>query len=180
MERSIDKIILPALKSTNPLALEQASILRQHLRLLARQISKLTQYENACLDDLLSLSEVILSRQDRDKNLAGAFENFRDTCNDSVGAEPRERYNLIGFALDRLMCSVQDAGDSAVVDDFIENLLRYSLRQSIRERAWFVDAGFDPRPGELPQLETLIQAVKDDPSANVRPAAHSTQRVENL
>jgi hypothetical protein len=165
MIRSMQEVVIPAIPSSQRLALDQANIIVGNLRIMAEQHDKLFQYELVELREFVSLVREMAEAAVGGAASQASKEGARPVLENAtkiVGLSIPTQSELA--ALTRSMKSAADALLRAAYEDGEPGfravaraaVMRQSESQIMRERSWFRMAGFELEPGKLATLEQVL------------------------
>jgi hypothetical protein len=161
---TLEQVIFPAVDPSNSLANEQCGLVLAQLRMLIRQMPYIGDYHAMCLDDIRDTIDSLPEAKGGPLTLdaAAQIRTTRDGVKDAANAAAA--YQALGKALELLLRATPVDGDAEFRTVLERTAFSFARRQSVRERIWFKDAGFDPRPEELPELEQMF--ARDEGSAS--------------
>jgi len=154
--QTLEQVVFPAVDPSNSLAVEQCGVIAAQLKMFLRHLPVIGIYHSLCRDDLVAtVSNLPLAAggdltQEAATKLQSCLEGA--ACDTDAAAA----FHRVGFALEDLLRAAARDGAPDYRWAMNEKILQFAKRQKDRERIWFKDAGFDPRPEELPDLETLL------------------------
>lgn len=147
-------VIVPAIDPGEALAVEQAGMIVAQLAMLLRQVPHADRYHRLCRDDARATAAVIVERP------AGGSRSLATVA--ALAAllpgednDPHADYLLLAEGIANLTDAAAEDGEACWHARIDGAVLAFCRRQNRRERVWFMDAGFDPDPGALPDLATL-------------------------
>lgn len=153
---TLEQVIFPAVDPANSLANEQCGLVLAQLRMLIRHMPHIGDYHAMCLDDIRQ-TIVALPEARGGPLTSAAAANLRSTLGVAGdAADPAAAYQALGKALEALIRASADDGDADYRAGLEHASFAFARRQTLRERVWFKDAGFDPHPEELPELEQMF------------------------
>lgn len=147
-------VIIPAINPDEALAVEQASMIVAQLGMLLRQVPYADRYHRLCRDDARATGAAIVqgaSGGPRSRAAATALAALLPNGD----CDPHADYLALAAGITSLTTAAAQDADAAWRAWIDSAVFAFACRQNRRERVWFVDAGFDPAPGELPDLATL-------------------------
>ncbi len=150
--------IIPAINPDEALAVEQSGLILAQLSMLLLQLPYADRYHRLCRDDARATAAVIVDGAAGGLRSGAAAEALAALLAGADADDPHAGYLALAGGIAALtIAAAEDAepGWRARVDSAV---LAFSSRQNRRERVWFKDAGFDPDPGELPDLATLCMS----------------------
>jgi hypothetical protein len=152
-------VVIPAINPDEALAVEQSGLILAQLLMMLKQMPFADRYYRLCRDDARTTAAAIVQNPAGGARSKTATEALAALLDETEADDPHAQYLALAGEIATLTTAVtEDAepGWRARVDTIV---LEFSMRQNRRERVWFVDAGFDPDPAELPTLAALC-AVK--------------------
>ncbi|WP_374410500.1 hypothetical protein [Novosphingobium colocasiae] len=153
---TLERVIIPAVDTGNLLAVEQCGVTVAQLRMLLEHLPLLTAYHGACVADLVATAQDLPEPDGGPQTLAAAARLGQVLTDRAATDDDRLFYHRVGKALEDLLRAVAGDGAPAYRRAIDRAVLTFSRRQSLRSRSWFVGAGFDPKPAELPPVTELI------------------------
>ncbi len=156
---TLEQVIFPAVDPGNLLANEQCGLVLAQLRMLIRQMPYIGDYHALCLDDIRQTVATLPEARGGGQTLAAADNLHVAVEANGTAANPAAAYQALGKALEALITAVAEDGDAQYRSELERAAFSFARRQSVRERIWFKDAGFDPRPEDLPDLEEAFGAA---------------------
>lgn len=153
MRRALTAVIMPAIERDNQLAQEQAALLVAHLDMIAVQWSRVDAYALLCRDALAELVARIDVSGGPETMAAG--KRLSDLAKDRSLA-PSPAFHAMSAALEDLVRAVDRDGDAGFRAALHRDVLLYGRDQAARDRAWFVQCGFDVNAGELADIDTIL------------------------
>jgi hypothetical protein len=153
---TLEQVIFPAVDPANSLANEQCGLVLAQLRMLIRHMPYIGEYHLMCLEDIrdtigqLPVASGAHLTIEADAALRRTREEVMETGN------PAAAYQALGKAFEALLRSAAEDGDTGYRYSLERMAFAFARRQARRERIWFKDAGFDPHPEELPELEQMF------------------------
>lgn len=158
MIRSMEDVIIPSIDIENSLAMEQANLMINHLKLIKTHWARAADYATLCFDDLANVLNG-LSPAGGALTLRAA-ENFLVLARESSSrAMPEERYRRLATAVEELLGAAQEDGAADFRDALSANVVHFSWRQARRDRIWFAECGFDAEASELPSIEKMLDGA---------------------
>ncbi len=161
---TLEQVIFPAVDPANSLANEQCGLVLAQLRMLIRQMPYIGDYHAMCLDDIRHTIDDLPEAKggaltsEAARKLRVTRDEVKDTAN------PAAAYQLLGKAFEALLRAAAEDGDAHYRDRLERAAFAFSRRQAGRERVWFKDAGFDPHPEEVPELEEMFAKAQENAS----------------
>ena len=154
--QTLDKVVFPAVDPSNSLAVEQCGVIAAQLKMLLQHLPVIDLYHSLCRDALVDSVKSLPPAKGGSATIQAA--TALETCVGSVtdDSDPAGAYHRLGFALEDLIRAAAEDGDSDYRYQMNQVVLDFARGQSLRERVWCKDAGFDPRPEELPSLEAML------------------------
>lgn len=149
-------VIFPAIDPDQSLANEQSGLILAQLGMLLKQLPWITRYHALCRDDLRETAAGIAREPAGGAATNAAAAELAARLDDPPEADPLADYRRIGFAVEALTYAVANDGEPGYRSRVDASVLAYGKRQVRRERIWFRDAGFDPRPEELPEIAAMF------------------------
>ncbi|MCB2049995.1 MAG: hypothetical protein KDE63_01065 [Novosphingobium sp.] len=156
MIRSMQDVIVPAIDPSNSLACEQASLMIGHLNLLEQHWRRIFPYAQVCLDDLCTCASTL--EPDGGPRTQGAAVDL-DTAIARDATDPEKKYQDCARALEALVRAAAEDGTPAFQHQLESEVLAFSQRQVIRDRAWFAQSGFDIDSENLPSIDEVISGA---------------------
>ncbi len=167
MLRSVEEVIAPALPATERLALDQATILVENIKMLIAHHDKQFHYDMAELRDYSRLAGELLALLHREgmqcREAAGiqaALERGKPALDMQLPSPAALASQVLDLksAVESLLEEIHEQAQPATKNAVGTIVLEHSERQLLRERAWFLKAGFDLDPDAVPPLDTLLAA----------------------
>lgn len=154
--RALTDVILPAVDSSNALAVEQTQVVIGMLQLMAARLPMQFRYDCDELARLLELCRTLEAHDDGTlaaASRAGAEVLARAQAGpDEVLHAIRELRRLSG----ELITDTYRDGDDAVRAHVSQQVLAHADQQLLRERAWVAPQGWETQPEALPAIEDLL------------------------
>jgi hypothetical protein len=154
--QTLEQVVFPAVDPSNSLAVEQCGVIAAQLKMFLRHLPVIAVYHSLCRDDLVATVNNLPVAAGGALTKAAATNLqccLKDAASDTDAAAA---FHHLGFALEDLLRAAARDGAPDYRAAMNEDVFRFAKRQKDRERIWFKDAGFDPRPEELPDLETML------------------------
>lgn len=153
---TLEQVIFPAVDPANSLANEQCGLVLAQLRMLIRQMPYIGDYHAMCLEDIRqTIDDLPVPQGDAlTSDAALQLKAARDGAKDA--ANPAAAYQMLGKAFEALLAAAATDAEADYRRELERNAFAFARRQAMRERVWFKDAGFDPHPEELPELEEMF------------------------
>lgn len=154
--QTLEQVVFPAVEPSNSLAVEQCGVITAQLKMLLQHLPVIDTYHRLCLAELersiANLPPV------NGGSLTTEAASSLNQCLEEAESDnrPAESFHKLGFALEDLIRAAAIDGEPAYKKMVNAEVLEFAKGQSLRERVWFKDSGFDPRPEELPSLNTLL------------------------
>lgn len=158
---TLEQVIFPAVDPANSLANEQCGLVLAQLRMLIRHMPYIGDYHAMCLDDILQTIAALPQAHGGPLTLAAAAGLHSAYDGAAEAANPAAAYQALGKAVETLIRASVDDGDAGYRAGLERAAFAFARRQTVRERVWFKDAGFDPHPEELPELEDMFAAKQE-------------------
>jgi hypothetical protein len=161
---TLEQVIFPAVDPANSLANEQCGLVLAQLRMLIRQMPYIGDYHAMCLDDIRHTIDDL--PEAKGGALTSDAARWLGVARDEVkaAANPAAAYQLLGKAFEALLRAAAEDGDANYRDRLERAAFAFSRRQAGRERVWFKDAGFDPHPEEVQELEEMFAKAQENAS----------------
>ena len=160
---TVEQVLKPALRSDNPLAVEQVEVLAQLLIFLDQRVDQLTPAARAALTQNIELGRRVASLAAPDLNvvalrdaLSKAELVLADGWASLEDLDRAERAVTAGIS-----CAVrQAAGASDLVRSSLdETVVAASLEQLALARAWVLPQGWEPNPNAVDDLDTVLRRL---------------------
>lgn len=151
-------VIFPAINPDEALAVEQSGLILAQLNMLLKQLPYADRYHRLCRDDARSTAAAVVENIAGGPNSKAAAEALIAHLAAAVGEDPHADYLALAGGIAALTIAVTHDAEPEWRAQVNAAVLAFSSRQNRRERVWFKDSGFDPNPGELPDLATLVSA----------------------
>lgn len=154
--RALSEVVLPAVDSSNALAVEQTQVVIGMLQLMAARLPLQFRYDCDELARLLELCRALATYDDG--TLASATRAGTEVLGraqagpDEVLGAIRELRRLSG---DLITARYRDDDDRARVH-ISQLVLAHADQQLLRERAWVAPQGWEIQPETLPAIEDLL------------------------
>ena len=154
--RALTEVVLPAVDSSNALAVEQTQVAIGMLQLMAARLPLQFRYDCDELARLLELCRALAAYDDgalASATRAGAEVLGRAQAGpDEVLGAIRELRRLSG---DLITARYRDDDDGARTH-ISQLVLAHADQQLLRERAWVAPQGWEIQPETLPAIEDLL------------------------
>lgn len=154
--QTLDKVVFPAVDSSNSLAVEQCGVIAAQLKMLLQHLPVIDLYHSLCREALVQSVRGLPQAKGGSATMQAASALASCLADAAEDKDPAAAYHRLGFALEDLIRAAADDGESDYRYRLNDIVLEFAKGQTLRERVWCKDAGFDPRPEELPTLETLF------------------------
>lgn len=153
---TLEQVVIPAVDTTNSLAMEQCGLVLAQLRMLVAHMPFIGEYHRLCLTDLAGTVDGLPAVEGGPDSRAAvaALATARGLADRE--ADPAVAFHALGRALDELIRAASRDGEPAYRRAVDADVLDFSIRQSRRSRSWFRDAGFDSKPEELPEIADMV------------------------
>lgn len=148
-------VIFPAIDPAEALAVEQCGLILAQLSMLLRQLPYADRYHRLCRDDARETASFIVLNPVGGLRSIAVAGTLAAVLASPEADDPHIAYLRLAGGIAALTIAVAHDAEPewrACVNDAV---LAFSSRQNRRERVWFKDAGFDPDPGDLPDLAAL-------------------------
>lgn len=153
---TLEQVIFPAVDPDNLLAHEQCGMVLAQLRMLLRHLPHLGEYHLLCLEDITATVDHLPPPSGGPLTMKAAAALAAMRRDGGGGANSAATYQALGHALEALLGAAAQDGVADYRSALEKSAFGFARRQSVRERTWFKDAGFDPRPEDLPELEEMF------------------------
>ena len=160
--------VIPALDQTNQLAMQSAQLTIGTLTMIAQHLP--LEYRYDC-DELARLIDAAAKLREQAQGgtqteqavlaLRAALEGGREVL-DRARAEPAEIVEAVGQlrrATGDTVRAVYAESEPSVRDAVDATVLEVSKEQLLRDRSWLLMQGWEPDPGAVPAVETLLRPV---------------------
>jgi hypothetical protein len=147
--------IIPAINPSEALAVEQAGLILAQLSMLVRQMPYADRYYRLCRDDARASAAVIVREPAGGSRSLAAADKLTLFLTGADVDVPHADYLALAGGIANLTSAAAEDAEPEWRARVHREVLAFSSRQNRRERVWFMDAGFDPNPGELPSLAEL-------------------------
>jgi hypothetical protein len=148
-------VIFPAINPGEALAVEQSGLILSQLSMLLKQLPYADTYHRLCRDDARTVAVVIVKEAEGGPRSIEAAAALAGLLATPPATDTHADYLALAAGISALVNAAADDGEPNWRARINADVLAFSVRQNRRERVWFVDAGFDPNPSELPDLATL-------------------------
>lgn len=165
--------IIPAIDPNEALAVEQSGLILAQLSMLLRQLPYAERYHRLCRDDARAAAVAIVQEPAGGPRSRTAAAALAALLAGADADDPHAGYLALAGGIAALTTAVAEDAEPGWRERVNTAVLAFSIRQNRRERVWFKDAGFDPDPGELPELAVLCAA--DAGSARKSPTTPEQQ-----
>jgi len=159
--KAMTEVVIPALDSSNALAMQQAQLVVGHLVLMMTRLPLQYRADRDELDRLVGFAAQIQKAAGRsDADLSKAAKQGAAVL-ERARAEPGELVETakaLTAALDVVIRGAFKKGDKKVQSAVQEVTLAMSKDQLLRNRAWLIMQGWEPDPASVPAIETLLPA----------------------
>lgn len=153
---TLEQVIFPAVDPSNSLANEQCGLVLAQLRMLIRHMPFIGEYHGMCLEDIRDTLVGLPEAQGGSLTLDADAALRKTRLEAEEPGNPAMAYQSLGKAFEALLGAAANDGDADYRRALEHTAFAFARRQSRRERIWFKDAGFDPHPEELPELEQMF------------------------
>jgi hypothetical protein len=150
--------IIPAINPGEALAVEQSGLILAQLTMLLNQLPYADRYHQLCRDDARTAAASLMQGAAGGPHSLSAAKALTALLAEKGADDPHTDYLALAGGIATLTKAVADDGEPGWRAQVHAAVLAFSIRQNRRERVWFVDAGFDPNPAELPTLAALCAA----------------------
>jgi hypothetical protein len=151
-------VVIPAINPDEALAVEQSGLILAQLTMMLKQLPYADRYYRLCRDDARTTAAAIVQNPAGGARIKTAAEALATLLAGAGADNPHDDYLALADGIATLTTAVAEDAEPEWRARVNAAVLAFSLRQNRRERVWFVDAGFDPDPGELPTLAALCAA----------------------
>lgn len=162
---SLSKIVLPAVDANNALAQEQLQISIGLLQLMAARAPLEFDYDCDELKRLIEFSCQLMAAIPAAQNteeLQHAVKSAERVVEQarSAPSEIRDLIAALRVATGVLISNEYETADKDTRDAIGRVVLTHADAQLLRERSWVAQQGWELRPEEVPDIETLIAPRK--------------------
>lgn len=163
--KSLTDVVLPAIDPDNKLAQEQAHLVVAMLNLAVQRMPLMYRYDRDELARALAFA-------DRLRNEAGGLPGIAEALHalargaetgadvlDRARAEPGELEAANADLKEKagaLLTSIYSTGQFEKLTHINAIVMAHTREQLLRERSWLINQGWEPDPGSIPAIETLI------------------------
>src|SRR5439155_16863552 len=164
MIKSLEQLVLPALREDHPLEREQAAVTIGQLRLLERQWPYFERYAQRCPSDCIEQGQAILNALEPTPHLPVAATNLREAiaAANSATMDSAEDFWAARNAIAEAISKVIEAAASDEAPDSWQCVSavvqKHSAREHYRDRVWFGGTAMDPDSGSFPTIGQMLQA----------------------
>lgn len=165
MMKAMEDVILPAIESSNQLALEQGQLVKAMMGLMAQQLPLQFDFDRDELQRLIDTAEkiqgVCLRAQDPPVISGELYSQAKQasmilsrcTVNPtSIEERIRVLRRLIGEAVQE----IQSVSDNELREKVEDAVIAMSREQLLRDRALMIKQGWEADPEALPAIEALL------------------------
>jgi hypothetical protein len=158
--------VMPALDSTNQLAVQSAQLTIGTLTMIAQHLPLQYRFDCVELGRLVGLAEALSGQASggaRTKEAVTALQKAGRAGSevlDRARAEPGELLEAIRSLRDAasiVVRSVYSEGPEASQAAVGKTVLSMSQQQLLVDRSWLLMQGWEPDPGSIPAVETLLK-----------------------
>ena len=149
MMRALTEVIIPAIDSQNPLAMEQANLLLGHLQVLNQHQGREKQIEEIEHSALNELSHSLVEVCDGGHTTSAALSTIREL---PQGVNTDE----LAHAIEELVISIGVDGSIPCKRKCKKLVIEHARSSVLRARIWFKSMNFDHNPDVLPSTESLF------------------------
>src|SRR5690606_23108332 len=154
--QTLEQVVFPAVDPSNSLAVEQCGVIAAQLKMLLHHLPVIAIYHSLCRDDLVDTVSNLPSAVGGALTMDAASKLQSVLDGAASDSDAAAAFHRLGFALEDLLRAAARDGAPDYRRAMNENVFLFTQRQTRRERVWFKEAGFDPRPEELSDLETML------------------------
>ena len=158
---TLEQVVIPAVDTTNSLAMEQCGLVLAQLRMLVAHMPFIGGYHQLCLTDLVATADGLPAPEGGADSQAAAAAVAQARKAADEATDPAVAFHTLGHAIEELLRACARDGDPAYRAAVDAAVLAFSIRQSRRSRSWFRDAGFDHNPAELPELADMVAGEQE-------------------
>ena len=160
--------VLPALDSSNQLAMQSAQLAIGTLTLIAQHLPLQYRFDCDELKRLIELSETLRGMTRGGPQTQSALAGLQEAARagndviDRARAEPGEVLDAIRglrAAAAGTVRAVYADGPEASQQDVEQTVLAMSQEQLLRDRSWLLMQGWEPDPKAVPAIDTLLAPV---------------------
>jgi hypothetical protein len=148
-------VVIPAINPSEALAVEQSGLILAQLSMLLRQLPYADRYHQLCRDDARATAAVIVEKPVGGPRSRAAAAALAALLAGADTHDPHADYLELAGGIAALTTAAAEDAQPGWRASVHAAVLGFASRQNRRERVWFKDAGFDPNPGELPDLAAL-------------------------
>jgi hypothetical protein len=153
-------VVIPAINPGEALAVEQSGLILAQLSMLLQQLPYADAYHRLCRDDARLTAAALVQDPAGGPRSRNAAQAIAALLTGADADDPHADYLALAEGIATLTIAVTDDAEPGWHAHVKTTVLAFSCRQNHRERVWFKGAGFDPDPGELPDLAALCRAVQ--------------------
>lgn len=165
MTKAMLDVVIPAVDSTNKLALEQSQLIVGMLTLMARQLPLQFSFDRDELKRLTGSAPRLESISIADEQAAAAKNRFLDGC--TKAEEILEKCQIdpavllasikeLRRALGSIVSTLAEGSDESAQLEVEAAVLDLSREQLLRDRSLMVTQGFESDPAAIPSIESLL------------------------
>jgi hypothetical protein len=148
-------VIFPAINPNEALAVEQSGLILAQLMMLVKQLPYADRYHRLCQDDARTTAAALVQGAAGGPRSKAAIGILSALLAKAGGDDPHAHYLALAGGIAALTTAAAEDAEPDWRARVNADVLAFSVRQNLRERVWFKDAGFDPNPAELPDLAAL-------------------------
>lgn len=159
MARAVQEAILPALDSTQSLAIEQAQLLLAHIAMIRCQLDFAPDFERTEAAELASLARELLQEGQGGAMTMAACQALNSALSaatfDQI-ADVRRTTASLGDAIEALIDASGTDGDASFKEASFKKVIDAGRIAATRDRSWFQPAGFEAVDVQLPSAASVI------------------------
>jgi hypothetical protein len=151
--------IIPAIIPGEALAVEQAGLIVAQLTMLVKQLPYADRYHRLCRADAKSSAAAMVQNPHGGQLSQAAATALAALLAAADSHDPHAGYLALAGGIAALTNAAAEDAQPDWRARVNAEALAFASRQNRRERVWFVEAGFDPDPSELPSLAKMCGAA---------------------
>ena len=156
--QTLEHVVFPAVDATNSLAQEQCGLVLAQLRMMIGHLPWIGAYHALCFEDAAATVAALPEAHGGPATLAAAANLAAALGEARASGDPQEGFHTLGHGIDALLRALAEDGAPEYRRTAERAIFAFSNRQTLRARSWFIDAGFDPAPAQVPAYADMITA----------------------
>ena len=153
---TLTDVVLPAIDAEKSLERDQAQLVIAHLKLIRTQLPQAAIFDELELAAAIALGRKLLTLCEGGPKLTQAAKALQDVLASPDPADRQDAIRRVNAANEYLVRASRIDGKPASVQAIRTAALANGKAQTLRDRIFFADSGFDADRGDLPDMATYF------------------------